>query len=325
MYKKGSFGERLLALIIDEIIVVVVALLFIFSLSLFNTNVAIDDVETIMGFFLVTYNTLFIWRTGTTIGKRLLKLKVVDTEYKPVGFWRALLRESIGKILSSVFNLGYFWMIIDKRKQAWHDKVAGTFVVKLDQNNNLIPIQSEQEVTTNQKTAFILLFLFFGFPILLISSLIIIYLFIAQPHQIVGKAMNPNYANGQYYLTNKITYRINPPKRGEVIIFRAPPNPEVDYFKRIIGLPGEEIEIRENKVYINGNLLSEPYLETGEPTYAGAFLREGQKMKIPENKYIVLGDNRDQSSDSREWGFISTEDIIGRMDLCYYKCSESKR
>lgn len=325
MYRKGSFGDRFSAFIVDQILILIVGVILLVVANMLGANIGIDDYESIFGLLFILYSTLFVWRTGATIGKRLLKLKVVDQEYKPVGFWRALLRESLGKIISSLFNLGYLWVLIDKRKQSWHDKIARTLVVKLDQNGKMIPIQAEEEITGKKKVVFIILFLIIGLPLLLGGLFIIVYLFIAQPHKIAGQGMAPNYVDGQYYLTNKFTYKAGVPQRGDVIVFKAPTKPEVDYFKRIIGLPGEEIEIRDGKVYINNQELSETYLASGTYTNVGTFMTEGQKVKIPENQYFVLGDNRNHSSDSREWGFVPKENIVGRMDICYYKCSESAK
>lgn len=130
--------------------------------------------------------------------------------------------------------------------------------------------------------------------------------------------MYPNFHNNEYLLTNKLSYRLGKPGRGDVVVFKAPKNQEYDYIKRIIGLPGEEIEIRSGKLYINDKLLDESYLPSEYRTSGGSFWREGLETPVPEGQYFVLGDNRSHSSDSREWGTVPLENIIGKAWLRYW-------
>lgn len=322
LYKKATFWERLLAIIIDEIILFVI--IFVFSIVL---SQVLDTLTSLFFWILsILYGTLFIWKYGHTPGKKLLQLRVVNTAYQPVSFGTALLRESIGKWLSGLFlNLGYLWVFINGRRQAWHDKLAKTFVVKTDNTGALIPIDSEEPVTTRQKVTFAAMFLVIGLPIPAATLFLIVYVFFAQPFQIAGNAMVPNYVDGQYYLVNKMAYRTNEPTRGDVIVFRSPQNAEKDLTKRVIGVPGDIVSIQNGMVYLNGQVLDESAYIKGEvQTYGGEFLKEGESVTVPENHYFVLGDNRPFSSDSREWGFVSKKSIIGKMAFCYYKCSLSK-
>lgn len=130
--------------------------------------------------------------------------------------------------------------------------------------------------------------------------------------------MNPNFLNAEYLLTDKITYRFQEPKKGDVIIFTAPQNEEVEFIKRIIGLPSSTITIEGGDVFINGENLEEEYLPEGLKTHSGTFLKEGQLFSIPEEQYFVLGDNRSHSSDSRKWGTVPKENIIGKAWLRYW-------
>lgn len=323
IYKKGTFWERLLALIIDEIILFVVILILSFLLASFAKGL----LNLLFWIVSILYGSLFIWKSGHTPGKKLLKLKVVNGSYQPVSFGAALFRESIGKLLSGlIFNLGYLWVIINGRRQAWHDKLAKTFVVKTDSIGALIPITEEEKVTRGQKVTFGLLFVVFGLPIPAATVFLIIYLFIAQPFQIAGQAMNPNYVNGQYYLANKMVYRSSSPVRSDVVVFKYPKEPDKDFIKRIIGLPNDTVSLQNGKVFINNQPLDESsYLKNDVQTYGGAFLQEGQHITVPSDNYFVLGDNRPYSSDSREWGFVPKENIIGKISLCYFKCELSNK
>lgn len=156
-----------------------------------------------------------------------------------------------------------------------------------------------------------------------LAIFIVVYLFLFQPHQVKGNSMTTSLPgslfDGEYILTNKITYRFNPPQRGDVIIFKAPENQEYDYIKRIIGLPEETIMIKAGKVFINDNLIDESgYLDQNFYTTTGRFAKEGEEIAVPEAKYFVIGDNRSHSSDSRDWGFISKKDIIGKAWFRYW-------
>lgn len=154
-----------------------------------------------------------------------------------------------------------------------------------------------------------------------LAIFVVSYLTLVQPHQVRGASMVPNFQNGEYILTDKITYRLRNPQRGDVIIFRAPRNQELDYIKRIIGLPAERLMIEKGIIYIDGKPLEEGYLPSG-PVSAGTFLQDGKEIYIPADEYFVLGDNRNHSSDSREWGTVPRKDIIGRAYLRYWPLNE---
>lgn len=152
---------------------------------------------------------------------------------------------------------------------------------------------------------------------------VVVYLFLLQPHQVKGASMEPNLHDGEYILTDKITYRFNKPKRGDIVIFKSPTNPDVDFIKRVIALPGETIEIKNRTVIIynsenpEGFTLSEPY-QIIEPISGGSYIREGKRVEVPEDNYIVIGDNRTHSFDSREWGTLLKKSIIGKAWLRYW-------
>ncbi len=151
-----------------------------------------------------------------------------------------------------------------------------------------------------------------------LAIFVVVYLFFFQPHQVKGASMDPNFHDNEYILTDKISYRFHTPQRGDVVIFRAPQNRELDYIKRVIGLPGEKVKVQGGEVFVNGQRLKESYLPANLTTNAGDFLRAGQDYQIPADNYIVFGDNRPHSSDSRAWGPVVKEDIIGKAWLRYW-------
>lgn len=146
----------------------------------------------------------------------------------------------------------------------------------------------------------------------------IIYLFFLQPHQVVGDSMFPNFHNKEFMLTDKISYRVRLPNKGEVIVFKAPNNAERDYIKRIIAQPGDTVKIEKGKVLVNGKILTEQYILPDSKAFPGPFIKEAVGYTVPEDSYFVLGDNRTNSSDSREWGFVKINEIIGRSFLVYW-------
>lgn len=151
-----------------------------------------------------------------------------------------------------------------------------------------------------------------------IAIFLFVYLLVLQPHKIKGASMEPNFPDGEYLLTDKVSYRFREPKRGEVIVFEAPRTDGEEFIKRIIGLPGEEVSVRDGNIYINNILLNEEYLDPAVITASGTFLKEGAKVTVPENSLFVLGDNRPASSDSRMWGFVSEDKITGRAFFIYW-------
>ncbi len=155
-----------------------------------------------------------------------------------------------------------------------------------------------------------------------LSIFVVVYLFLVQPHEVKGSSMEPNFHNNEYILTDKISYRFRKPARGEVVIFKSPKNPEVDYIKRIIALPGERVKIKDGYVYINEEKLNEYYLDSSTNLFPGSSMQEGVEIVIPEGEFLVLGDNRPHSSDSREFGPISQDLIIGHAFIRYWPLSQ---
>ena len=131
--------------------------------------------------------------------------------------------------------------------------------------------------------------------------------------------MTPTFFDKQYILTNIVTLRFTKPEQGDVIVFKAPNDPEKDYIKRVIGVPGDQIMIRNGDVYVNEKLLDQnAYLPPFTKTYGGSFLKENVAVAVPLDSYFVMGDNRSGSSDSREWGFVPFKSIIGESLLLYW-------
>lgn len=151
------------------------------------------------------------------------------------------------------------------------------------------------------------------------SFFLVVYIFLFKPFQVSGSSMHPTFIDGEYILTNLITLRFNELKKGDVIVFEAPNDSEKDFIKRIIGLPGDSVSLMNGDIYLSGQKLDESaYLVSDVRTYGGAFLTEGQTVIVPNNEYFAVGDNRSHSSDSRQFGFIKREKIIGKSMFVYW-------
>lgn len=165
--------------------------------------------------------------------------------------------------------------------------------------------------------------------VLALSIFIIVYLFLFQPHQVKGKSMYPNFDDGEFILTNKISYRFGSPQRGDVIIFKPPKSEpcaeiECEYIKRIIALPGERIMVSNGHYFINDKLLGEPYLASDLYTNPGSFLSDGIERTVPEGYYLPSGDNRPASRDGREFGPVPINSIVGKAWLRYWPLNKIK-
>ncbi len=129
-------------------------------------------------------------------------------------------------------------------------------------------------------------------------------------------SMKPTLQPGEFILVNKLAYRVGSLGHGDIIVFHYPLNPSEDYIKRVIGLPGDTVDVRGGTVYVNGQGLDENYI-AAKPTYDG-------EWKVPQNAVFVLGDNRNQSSDSHSWGFVPLQNIVGRAMVIYWPLDNLK-
>lgn len=125
-----------------------------------------------------------------------------------------------------------------------------------------------------------------------------------------GLSMEPSLHDGAYVLVNKLSYRLEGPAYGDVIVFYYPRDPEQEYIKRVIGMPGDQVNVVEGKVYVNDRLLEEPYI-AAVPEYSGSWA-------VPEGSLFVFGDNRNNSSDSHSWGPLPISYVIGKAILVYW-------
>jgi len=154
------------------------------------------------------------------------------------------------------------------------------------------------------------------------SLFIVVYLFIIQPNQIKGASMEPTFQDGNYIFTSKVTYKLRKPIRGDVVVFYAPRNPELEYIKRIVGVPGDTVMIAGGEVYVNGVQINEPYISNKTAITLSGSISENQPIIVQPDHYFVMGDNRPRSSDSREFGPIPSSSFVGQVFYRYFPLNE---
>lgn len=150
------------------------------------------------------------------------------------------------------------------------------------------------------------------------SLFIVTYLFVLQPNQVKGASMDPTFNTGDYIFTSKVTYKLRKPQRGDVVVFKSPKNPDIEYIKRVIGVPGDKVTINDGQIYLNDKKLNESYLQVATNTWEGGYMKNGEPVIVPEDHLLVLGDNRPRSSDSREFGPIPFSSVIGQVFYRYF-------
>lgn len=162
----------------------------------------------------------------------------------------------------------------------------------------------------------------FEIALVAVGAVFLIRTFLVQPFLVSGASMVPSFSNGDYLLIDQITYRFREPERGEVVVFRSLADESTYFIKRIIGLPGETVAIKNGAITIingakpNGFKLEEDYIPRDAAT------RGDGKFVLSENDYFLLGDNRSYSFDSRSWGALERENIVGLVRLRLWPVTE---
>lgn len=146
--------------------------------------------------------------------------------------------------------------------------------------------------------------------LLLSAALFLVINAISARVRVDGISMNPTLQNGELVLVNRLAYRLGEYERGDIVVFHFTSSPPQDLIKRIIGLPGDDVQISAGRVLVNGTLLDEPYI-AAPPLYEG-------NWRVPEGSLFVLGDNRNDSSDSHSWGMLEMQKVMGKALLVYW-------
>ena len=285
----AGIRRRFAAFLIDSAVhIAVLSLILWFSnLIPFVWTLGIGSLVALFGYY------PFFWATsGQTPGKMILGLKVVRADGSKLRMGHAVARV-VGYWISSWFLfLGFLWTIIDRKRQGWHDKFADTQVIRAN----------------GARKEFIATFLALA-GVLFAGSVVFLSGF--ENFRVQGSSMLPNVEDGEYVLVNTLVYKVFSPKRGDIIVFNFPQNPGRELAKRVVGIPGDEVSMHDGAVFVNGAALKESYI-----TSKGSF--DFPPVRVGVKKYFVLGDNRPNTSDSRAWGLVPEENILGKMWTVYW-------
>lgn len=189
-------------------------------------------------------------------------------------------------------------------------------------DNNL-----NRSITAGKRTFYIIGIIFIAFfnPSEIVTKNIALYLRnnVAQAFKIPTETMKPTLLRGDLILADKAIYKKSEPKRGDVIVFIYPQDTKKIFVKRLIGLPGETIEIKNGSIFINGEIVKENVIGSKYYYNKGDYAKERQQTKIPDDGYFVLGDNSASSLDSRYWGFVPKKNLLGKAYKIYYPFDRS--
>ena len=173
------------------------------------------------------------------------------------------------------------------------------------------------------------------FPVILLVFMV--RSFIAEPFKIPSGSMMPTLLSGDYILVNKFTYGlrvpilnslfypVSLPQRGDVFVFHYPRDTSSEYIKRVVGLPGDKIQYRDKQLTINGKVINLDFVQQYSQGSLGYRLMQGETITVPEGEYFAMGDNRDNSSDSRAWGFVSERHLVGKAQFIWFNFDQWRR
>lgn len=302
---RASFWRRVAGTLVDYVLSGVASAAIaigIFALLLPHVYTQAGLVRAVAAAMLLPSGLLLVYRwvansMGGTVGKRIVGVRVVKSgSDNDPGFVTGLMRTVVAMVSGLPLGLGYLWAVWDREGKTWHDKASGTSVVTGERSGRLLLISTVLVIGLST----VLPLAFVG-----VSDRV-------GSFRIEGAAMEPTFHDKEVVWTVKR----GSPGRGELIVFRFPLDPSREFIKRVIGVPGDTIEVRDGQVIVNGSPLREDYI-LAAPNYA-----YGPKT-APPGHYFVLGDNRRNSYDSHAWGatcapqqqcdFVPEDNIIGQV------------
>jgi signal peptidase I len=173
-----------------------------------------------------------------------------------------------------------------------------------------------------------------GIAVVAVLVALAVQAWLIKPYRIPSESMLDTLRPGDRVLVNRLVYHLREPERGEVVVFRYPKDPDVVFIKRLIGVPGDVVEVREGHVFVNGRRVKEPYVHrtdglpdptVAQAAIAGSTLHDpwslSEPYKVPAGQYFVMGDNRTDSDDSRDWGTVPRSAIVGEGLATYWPFS----
>ena len=195
-------------------------------------------------------------------------------------------------------------------KNLGNDSSVDAYLEAIEKETTESQIEEEEKGSTNWDTVKTIIREVLETVILTVIIFFLIQT-VVRNFRVVGTSMEPNLHNSQYLIVDKINYRLGQPQRGDVIVFEPPNKPGEDYVKRVIGVSGDLVEIQKGQVIINNEPLDEPYV-----VYPGSYSMSPRR--VGSDELFVLGDNRNSSSDSHNWGMLSQDKVVGKAWISYW-------
>ncbi len=168
------------------------------------------------------------------------------------------------------------------------------------------------------KNSFLIFIDFIEIAVICTVIFTLVYFFLGQLLVVTGDSMHPTLLTDEQIIADKASLKFSPLQRGEIVVFKHPVNLNRLLIKRIIAIEGDKVRIINGDIYINDEILNEKYLETPHSTLGGKSIGQNNEIVVPKNNFMLLGDNRENSADSREFGFVNKENIVGRAFMVYY-------
>jgi signal peptidase I len=310
--KKAEFFFRKVFLIVSGFFAILIPLVIIDQ-----TNTIVNMTLGLTKIFVIIWLTSFpLWiffliannRIGLFI-KNIINRQASKKKRAGVSILLIWLTLLIFLVLSFLFDKNMKIALDPASYKGWYTKImVGNFFAVLVLMPIWIFLIGNRFIKIVASVVFGLILLFF-----------LIFTVLVRPHKITGNSMQPTIVNGEYLVSNVLVYHFVAPQRGDIVIFK--PLQQLhetnEFVARIVGLPGETISVKNGRVYINREILNEPYLNPGTISDEGPMLGDIEVL-IPKDNFVVLGDNRSNSNDSRYFGFVSKSSIVDRAWYVYW-------
>lgn len=321
----AGFWVRLASISVDGVLIALVNFILL-TIIIFASHTYLDTetflkmilfimfpVLMLIGFF---YYTWFNANGKQTIGKKIFGLLVVNKNNESINLKISFLRTIVFTFDSVIYSIGHLLMLFTRKNQTLHDLITNTYVMNKEMKN-----RTKMKYILTIIPAFII--------ILIVGYSIRSYI---QAFTIPTSAMEDTILRGDFILVDKVDGNKYTPKPGDIMVFKYPPDETILYIKRCVACGDQILEIIDKRIYINGELSDLPMhakfidpriIPKSESRFSRTFRKLGSRdnygpITIPENHYFVIGDNRDNSLDSRYWGFVSQENIIGKAGIIYF-------
>jgi signal peptidase I len=323
----AGFWLRLASFIIDWSIIngFALVLIVVFSLahSMFSSEVYLGLILflwfPVISLAAFSYVTWFNSNGKQTVGKRFFQLRVVNKKGDTISVKRSLARTLVLIVYPVTFFVGYIVVALKKNNQALHDLVSGTYVLKLPNGGNRKPLIVS--------IVLIVAMIFLLSPL----STFIKNNYVAS-YKVPSGGMENTILVGDFMFVDKAWKNHFKPESGDLVVFKYPVNPQLDFIKRCVAVGGQTVKIIDKKIYVDGEPFHEPthlkfidrrILSRDDKTFPVFNPDLGSRdnfgpVVVPPNHYFVLGDNRDNSLDSRAWGFVPQENIIGKAGIIWF-------